>query len=65
MTAAVDDLRLDLEAAFTSAREQLISAQLRQQDKDTPNHRSAVLNCLARIDTVLDLYLDMRGVPAT
>lgn len=58
------DLRLDLEDAFTRAREQLIAARLRQQEKDTPDLRTAVSHCRARIDTVLDLYLDMHRAPA-
>jgi hypothetical protein len=60
MTLAVDDLRTELEAAFTRARQDLIAARLRQLNKDTRNHRASVMNCRARIDGVLDLYQDMR-----
>jgi|tagenome__1003787_1003787.scaffolds.fasta_scaffold15788850_2 hypothetical protein len=65
MTLVLDDLHTELEAAFTQARTQLIAARLQQLEKDTPIHRASVIDCRARIDGVLDLYLDMRHDPTT
>ena len=65
MTLTVDDLRTELEAAFSRGREHLIAARLRQSEKDTPDHRASVVDCRARLDGVLDLYLDMRRDPTT
>ena len=36
-------------------------ARLRQQEKDTPAHRAAVAEWTARIDAVLDMYLEARS----
>jgi hypothetical protein len=59
MTVTVDDLRSDIEAAFVRAREQLIEARRQQEKKDTPSSRVAVTESRDRIDSVLDLYLEM------
>jgi hypothetical protein len=62
ITIAID-LRNELEAAFHEARGELIGARLHQQKKDTPAHRSAVLECRAHIDRLLDAYLEMCPPP--
>jgi hypothetical protein len=50
-----DDLRTD----FALAHADLVAAHVAQQGKDTPAHRAAVAGHRARIDTVLDLYLEL------
>ncbi len=64
MTSPTTDLRVELEADFSRARERLVEARLRQQAKDTPLHRAAVAACRAEIDMVLDLYLTVVAAPA-
>lgn len=51
-------LRLDFFRACTD----LADARRRQQAKDTPAHRNAVLDSRARIDAVLDLYLEAKRI---
>jgi hypothetical protein len=51
-----------LEADFARARAALTEARHLQAGKDTPGHRAAVAECTARIDAVLDMYLDSRAV---
>ena len=63
MPLTLDDLRAEMEASFTQARRELIAARLEQLEKDTPDHRASVMNCRARIDGVLDLFLEMRRAP--
>jgi hypothetical protein len=59
MTALIEDLRTELGMDFAGAREELAVARFRQQQKDTPQSRAAIDECLARIDSVLDFYLEM------
>jgi hypothetical protein len=51
----VDTLRLDLSVACL----ELGQARQQQREKDTPDHRAAVAECLARIDAYLDMWLDL------
>lgn len=53
--STADDLRLD----FLRAGAGLVAARLAQQAKDTPAHRAAVARERARVDAVLDLYLEL------
>jgi hypothetical protein len=46
---------------FTEACVRVAEARRQQQTKDTPAHRTAVLEDRARIDAILDMYLDMHG----
>jgi hypothetical protein len=64
MISPTTDLRAELEADFGRARERLVEARLRQQQKDTPRHRAAIAACRARIDMVLDVYLTIVAAPA-
>jgi hypothetical protein len=64
MTITIDDLREDLVVDFARTRKDLIEARLRHQEKDTPDNRSTVAECKARIDRVLDMYIDVvHGAP--
>jgi hypothetical protein len=60
MLLIADGLRKDLEAAFEQVREDLLEARCHHRVKDTPDHRSAVQECLVQIDRILDMYLEMR-----
>jgi hypothetical protein len=51
-------LRDELEVDFAQAATELAEARTRQAQKDTPDHRVAVAECSARLDAVLDMYLD-------
>jgi hypothetical protein len=51
----IDTLRLDLSVAC----QQFGRARQQQCEKDTPAHRAAVAECLARIDAYLDMWLDL------
>jgi hypothetical protein len=53
------DIRHELEIDFGLARVRLIEARLRQQAKDTPDNRAAVAEYWTRMDTVLDLLLEL------
>jgi hypothetical protein len=59
MTVTIETLRDELDATFGRVREEFIEARRRHQTKDTPDNRSAVRECLAQIDRVLDMYLEM------
>jgi hypothetical protein len=50
----------ELQHDFSRARAQLTLARLHRAKKDTPANRAAVAECLARIDAVLDMYLEAR-----
>jgi hypothetical protein len=58
LTLTTSGLRDELEVDFTRASYELAEARLQQAEKDTPDHRAAVAECSARIDAVLDMYLD-------
>jgi hypothetical protein len=55
-------LRTVLEDDFAVARSAWSAARTRQQRKDTPAHRTALAEAGARVDAVLDMYLDARLV---
>jgi hypothetical protein len=59
MTMTVDDLRDVLGADFTQMCAELAEARSRQNQKDTASNRVCMTTCQARIDTLLDLYLEM------
>jgi hypothetical protein len=61
MTTVVGSLDTELRLDFLQAQLALANARRRQFLKDTPERRSTVADRLARVDAVLDLYLDMRG----
>jgi hypothetical protein len=58
LTVTTSDLRDELEVDFTRASCALTEARFLQAEKDTPEHRAAVAECSARVDAVLDMYLD-------
>jgi hypothetical protein len=58
LTVTTSGLRDELEVDFTRASCQLTEARVQQAEKDTPDHRAAVAEWSARIDAVLDMYLD-------
>ena len=47
-----------LGADFAHACTELTRARLRRSDRDSREHRTAVEECTARVDVVLDLYLE-------
>lgn len=53
-------LRTVLEGDFALACSAWSAARTRQQRKDTPAHRTAVAEAGARVDALLDMYLDAR-----
>jgi hypothetical protein len=57
-TASAADMRDLLEADFARACGDRAAARFLQVGKDTPVHRAAVAETGARIDAVLDMYLD-------
>ena len=59
-TATTIGLRTVLEDDFAVARSAWSAARTRQQRKDTPAHRTAVVEAGAHVDAVLDMYLDAR-----
>jgi hypothetical protein len=56
-----DDLPGVLGLDFSSARFALREARVRQALKDTPDHRAAVAEAWARIDALLDMYVEAGG----
>ena len=59
MTALAPSPADVLRPDFVQAGADLVAARLAQQAKDTPDHRAAVARQQARIDAVLDLYLEL------
>ncbi|SDL85636.1 hypothetical protein SAMN05660642_01031 [Geodermatophilus siccatus] len=59
MTALAPSPADDLRPDFVQAGADLVAARLAQQAKDTPAHRAAVERQRARVDAVLDLYLEL------
>lgn len=47
-----------LGADFAHTCAELTRARLRRRDRDSREHRAAVEECTARVDVVLDLYLE-------
>jgi hypothetical protein len=58
MTMTTSGLRDELEVDFVQVAGELAEARALQAQKDTPHHRAAVAECGARLDAVLDMYLD-------
>jgi hypothetical protein len=58
LTRTVDSLESVLALDFTVASSELADARFQQSCKDTPVNRAAVAEARARIDAVLDMYLD-------
>jgi hypothetical protein len=56
-----DDLPSVLFLDFSLARFALREARLRQALKDTPTHREAIAQAWARIDALLDMYVEAGG----
>jgi hypothetical protein len=61
MLATLDNLESALSKDFAVGCTELAEARFRQSRKDTPGHRAAVAEAHARIDAVLDMYLDAAG----
>jgi hypothetical protein len=59
-TATTTGLRTVLEDDFAAACTEWSAARSRRRQKDSPAHRAAVAEAGARIDAVLDLYLEAR-----
>jgi hypothetical protein len=57
MTAVIDGVATELRLDFARAHRRLAEARRRQRQKDTPERRSVVAECLTRVDAVLDMYL--------
>lgn len=62
MTVTVNTLGSVLALEFALASHELAEARAQQRRKDTPAHRAAVTEVLARIDAVLDMHLDVVGL---
>jgi hypothetical protein len=63
-SAGVGTLHRVLSEDFATAGWHLAQTRLQQRRKDTPAHRAAVVEACARIDAVLDMYLDLRRCDA-
>ena len=61
MITTVDDLPSVLGVDLGQARVALLEARLRQALKDTPGHREAVDLARARIDALLDMFVEAGG----
>ena len=59
LVPVIDPLPILLDE-LAAARDRLAQARLRQSRKDSPAHRAAVAERLARIDALLDVYLQVR-----
>ena len=62
MTIVQDHLVDQIGVDFAEACAELTRARLRRQEKDSRANRAAVAECHARIDVVLDLFLETRSV---
>jgi hypothetical protein len=58
-TATTDGVRSGLDMDFTLACSQLARARLHRRQKDSPQNRARVMQCLAHVDDLLDLYLEV------
>ncbi|MCW2677754.1 MAG: hypothetical protein JWR70_2794 [Modestobacter sp.] len=61
MITTVDNLESALGLDFSTACSELAEARFQQSCKDTPDNRAVVAEACARIDAVLDMYLDAVG----
>jgi hypothetical protein len=59
-TSTATGLRTVLQDDFAVSCSEWSAARSQRQRKDTPAHRAAVAEAGARIDAVLDMYLDAR-----
>jgi hypothetical protein len=54
-----DDRSIDrIQLEFDEARANLVAARAAQRRKDTPAARACVASCLARVDSLLDMWND-------
>ena len=61
MTAVITpsaNIRSELDLGLVQARARLAEARSEQLRKDTPGHRNAVAECVARIEALRDMYLE-------
>ena len=58
-TAITDGVRSGLEMDFILAYSRLAQARSHQRQKDSPQNRAWVTQCLAHVDDLLDLYLEI------
>jgi hypothetical protein len=58
MLSTVDDLARALGLDLATARRELAEARFQRDCKDTPSSRAAVADARARIDALLDMYLE-------
>jgi len=58
MTVVQDDLAAQITADLSRIARQLTVARDRQREKDNWANRAAVAECRARVDVVLDLFLE-------
>ena len=62
MITTVYTLESALGQAFATTCGELSEARLQRDHKDTPANRAAVADARARIDAVLDMYLEAGGI---
>ena len=55
---AGDCLRSSIELDFVLSCGRLTAARIRQRQKDSVGNRASVAECRARIDAILDMYLE-------
>ena len=58
MISAIDDLASVLDRDLSTACSDLAAARFQRECKDTPSNRAAVTGAWARIDALLDMYLE-------
>ena len=58
MTTVCDSLSDQLNLEFARACDVLAAARDRQAQKDSPAHRAAVAESRAKIDQILDMFLE-------
>jgi hypothetical protein len=61
MIITVDDLASVLGLDLSTASAQLAEARMLQQCNDSPSNRAAVADARARMDALLDMYVDAGG----
>ena len=62
MVLSVDEICEELEVDVCLARLQLIAARRRLRQQDTAENCTAVVECRARLDVVLELLLELKGL---
>jgi len=62
MITTVYTLESALGVAFATTCGELAEARLQRHHKDSPANRAAVAEARARIDAVLDMYLEAGGI---